>query len=152
MVHQGLDYTCTWHLEKLCILIEVGFDPMYGYLKQWYYNPKLYELGWCLAILFGMQQTWYGHSGISNSFAMCAFWAILCLFYFFLPITPPIWQMFQVLLVYFDYMHIWKVSGCSNRGPMPFFDVVAAYFLLVLLGMEIWHVGQNPMFVFWRQE
>jgi hypothetical protein len=44
------------------------------------------------------------------------------------PTTPPIWQMFQALLVYFDHMHIWKVSGCSDHGPIPFFDVVAAYF------------------------
>ena len=44
------------------------------------------------------------------------------------PTTPPIWQMFQVLLVYFDHMHIWKVSGGSNHGPIPIFDVVAAYF------------------------
>ena len=28
------------------------------------------------------------------------------------PTTPPIWQLFQVMLVYFDHMHIWKVSGC----------------------------------------
>ena len=38
------------------------------------------------------------------------------------PTTPPIWQMFQALLVYFDHMHIWKVSGC------------AAYFWMVLFG------------------
>ena len=44
------------------------------------------------------------------------------------PTTPPIWQMFQVLLVHFDHMHILKVSGCSNHGPIPFVDVVAAYF------------------------
>jgi hypothetical protein len=24
------------------------------------------------------------------------------------PTTPPIWQMFQALLVYFDYMHIYE--------------------------------------------
>ncbi|OEU06383.1 hypothetical protein FRACYDRAFT_254667 [Fragilariopsis cylindrus CCMP1102] len=42
--------------------------------------------------------------------------------------TPPIWQMFQVLLVYFDHTHMWKVSGCSNHGPLIVFDVVAAYF------------------------
>ena len=36
------------------------------------------------------------------------------------PTTPPIWQMFQVLLVHFDHMRIWKVSGCSNHGPIPF--------------------------------
>jgi hypothetical protein len=53
------------------------------------------------------------------------------------PTTSPTWQMFQILLVFFDYMHIRKVSGCSNRGPMSFFDGLAAYFLLVLLGMEI---------------
>jgi hypothetical protein len=46
------------------------------------------------------------------------------------PTTPPKWQMFQELLVYFDHIHIiWKVSGCSNHGPVPFFDVVAAYLL-----------------------
>ena len=45
--------------------------------------------------------------------------------------------MLQALLVYFDHIHIWKVSGCSNCGPLPFFDVVAAYFWMVLLGMEI---------------
>ena len=46
------------------------------------------------------------------------------------PTTPPIWQMFQALLVYFDHMYIygWKVSGCSNHGPIPIFDLVAAYF------------------------
>jgi hypothetical protein len=44
------------------------------------------------------------------------------------PTTPPIWQMFQALLVFFDHMHILKVTGCSNHGPIPFFDVVAAYF------------------------
>ena len=44
------------------------------------------------------------------------------------PTTPPIWQIFQVLLVYFDHMHIWNVSRCSNYGPIPYFDVVAAYF------------------------
>ena len=91
-------------------------------------------------------------SSISYIFATCAFWAILCLFYCSPPHTPPpIWQMFQVLLVYFDHTHIWKVSGCSNHGPISFFDVVAAYFWMVLLGMEIWNVGQNAMFVFWRQ-
>ena len=36
------------------------------------------------------------------------------------PTTPPIWQIFQALLVYFDHMYIWKVSGCSNHGPFPF--------------------------------
>ena len=25
------------------------------------------------------------------------------------PTSPPIWQMFQALLVYFDHIHIWKV-------------------------------------------
>ena len=44
------------------------------------------------------------------------------------PTTTLIWQMLQVLLVYFDHMHIWKVSGCSNHGPTTFFDFVAAYF------------------------
>ena len=44
------------------------------------------------------------------------------------PTTPPICQMFQVLLVYFDHVHIWKVSGCSDHGPTTVFDVVAAYF------------------------
>ena len=44
------------------------------------------------------------------------------------PTTPPIWQMFPVLLVHFDHMHIWKVSGCSKHGPIPFFNVVVAYF------------------------
>jgi hypothetical protein len=36
------------------------------------------------------------------------------------PTTPPVWQMFQALLVYFDHIHMWKVSGCSNHGPIPF--------------------------------
>ena len=40
------------------------------------------------------------------------------------PTTPPIWQMFQVLLVYLDH----TVSRCSNHGPISFFDGVAAYF------------------------
>ena len=40
-----------------------------------------YELGWCLAILFGTQHTWYGRCSISDIFAVCAFLAILCLFY-----------------------------------------------------------------------
>ena len=89
MVHHGLDYTCTWHLKNLRVLIAVDSDPwhpkyMYGYLKQWY-NPNLYELGWCLAFLFGTQHTWYGCGIISNIFAMCAFWAILCQFY----CSPP---------------------------------------------------------------
>ena len=43
------------------------------------------------------------------------------------PTIPSIWQLFQVLLVYFDHMHILKVSWCSNYGPIPCFDVVAAY-------------------------
>ena len=34
------------------------------------------------------------------------------------PTIPPIWQIFQALLVYFDHMHIWKVSRCSNHGPI----------------------------------
>ena len=36
------------------------------------------------------------------------------------PTTPPIWQMFQALLVYFDHMNIWKVFGCWNSGQIPF--------------------------------
>ena len=44
------------------------------------------------------------------------------------PTTPPIWQIFQALLVYFDHMHIWKVPGISNHGPILFFNVVVAYF------------------------
>ena len=59
------------------------------------------------------------------------------------PTTPPIWQMFQVLLVYFDHnMHICKVSGCANHGPIDFFNVVLAYFYkcyYFLAGMEIGH-------------
>ena len=30
------------------------------------------------------------------------------------PTTPPIWKIFQALFVYFDHMHILKVSWCSN--------------------------------------
>ena len=37
-------------------------------------------------------------------------------------------QVFQVLLVYFDHIHIWKVSGCSKHDSIPFSEVVAAYF------------------------
>ena len=125
-----------------------GFWPVTPQKYVW--SPKaminiiqnLYELGWCLAILSGTQHTWYGGGSISNIFEMGAFWAILYLFYCSL----------QVLLVYFDHMHILKVSWCSNYGPIPCFDVVAAYFQMILLGIEIWHVGQNAMFVFWRQE
>ena len=109
---------------------------MYVWLPKAMINiiQNLYELGWCLAILFGTQHTWYGGGSISNIFAMGAFWAILYLFYCSL----------QVLLVYFDHMHILKVSWCSNYGPIPCFDVVAAYLWKILhLGMEIWHVGQN---------
>ena len=36
------------------------------------------------------------------------------------PTTQPIWQILQALLVYFDHAHIWKVSWCSNHGPIPF--------------------------------
>ena len=43
--------------------------------------------------------------------------------------------MFQALFVYFDHMHKWKVSGCSNHGSIPFFDVVAAYFWMICLGI-----------------
>ena len=69
------------------------------------------------------------------------------------PTTPPIWQMFQVLLLMcIDHMHIRKVSGCSNHGTITFFDVVAAYFWMLLLGMGICYVGQKAMFVFWGQE
>ncbi|OEU12544.1 hypothetical protein FRACYDRAFT_243796 [Fragilariopsis cylindrus CCMP1102] len=59
----------------------------------------------------GTQHTWYRRSSsISNTFiAMCAFWAILCLFYFFLPTTPPIWQIFQLLLPISEwYFWAWK--------------------------------------------
>ena len=158
MVHHGLDYTRTWHLKKLCVLIAVGFDlwhpnNMYDYLKKWYDSKLLWVrlmpsyFSWDSAYL-----VWAWRCSISNILQ----WVHVRLFYVYSIIphttTPPIWQMFQVLLVYFDHMHIWKVTGCSNHGPIPFFDVVAAYFWMVLLGMEIWHVGQYAMFVFRRQE
>ena len=60
-------------------------------------------------------------------FAMCAFWAILCLFYCAPPHTPPTWQMFQIMLVYI--ILIWKVSGCSNHGPILFFLCCGSLFL-----------------------
>ena len=47
------------------------------------------------------------------------------------PTIPPIWQMFKVLLVYFDHIHIWKgiwVLETWKHGPIPFFDIVAAYY------------------------
>ena len=44
----------------------------------------------------------------------------------------------------YAYMEgIWVLKPWSNS----FFDVVAAYFWMALLGMEIWHVGRNAMFV-----
>ena len=69
-------------------------------------SKTFFELGWCLAISFGTQHTWYGW------FYVCSIVPN--------PTPPPIWQMFQVLLVYFDHIHIWKVSGCSMHGPIPF--------------------------------
>ena len=162
MVHHGLDYTHTWHLLREIVCFKRGgFWPvihpnyMYDYLKQWW-NQETLWIRLILAILFGTQHTWYGRGIISNNFATCAFWAILCLFYFSLPTTPPIWQMFQVLLMYFGgvswpYAYkegIWGYKPWYNSS----FNVVAAYFWMVLLGMGIWHVSQNAMFVFWRHE
>ena len=157
MVHHSLDYTRTWHLKKLCVLIAEGFDPwhpkyMYGYLKQWY-NPKPL----CIRLMpsyFIWDSAYLVLGAVASQMFLQR--VHFGLFYVYSvvprPTTPPIWQISQVLLVYFDHMHIWKVFGCWNHGPIPFFDVVAAYFWMVLLGMEIWHVGQNVMFVFWRQK
>ena len=121
MVHHGLDYTHTWHLLREIVCFKRGgFWPvthpnyMYDYLKQWW-NQETLWIRLILAILFGTQHTWYGRGIISNNFATCAFWAILCLFYCSPPPTRSIWQMFQILLVYYDHMHVWKVSGCWNQ-------------------------------------
>ena len=152
MVHHSLDYTHTWHLENLCVLIAVVFDPwhpkyMYGYLKQWY-NPKALWIRLMSSnfTLDSAYLVWAVKSQISLQ--PVHFWLFCVYSIFFLPITPPMWQMFQVLLVYFDHTHIWKVSGCSNHGAITFWCCGS---LMILLGMEIWHVGQNAMFVFWRQ-
>ncbi|OEU06255.1 hypothetical protein FRACYDRAFT_255481 [Fragilariopsis cylindrus CCMP1102] len=55
------------------------------------------------------------------------------------PTIPPIWQIFQILLVYFDHTYIWKVSGCSNHGPILFLMLWQHVLNLndtLLLGME----------------
>ena len=57
---------------------------MYDYLNQWY-NPKPSWIRLMPSFSTGTQHTWYGCSSISNVFAICAFWAILCLFY----CSPP---------------------------------------------------------------
>ena len=71
--------------------------------------------------------------------------------YSFVPcsIAPPIWPMFHVFLVYFDHMHISKVSVCSNHGPIPFLDALCSFFLNATF--MAWKYGmhdvQNAMFV-----
>ena len=146
MVHLGLDYIPTWH----CVLIAVGFDPWhpkytYGYLKQWY-NPKPSFIRLMLAILLGTQHAWYGRGSISNIFATCAFWAILCLFYCPLPHhTTNMANVPSFVVVYWLYAYM-EGFGCRNYVQNPSFDVVAAYFWMVLLGMKIRYAGRNAMF------
>ena len=133
MVHHSLDYTRTWHLEILCVLIEVGFDPwhpryMYATLNNDIIQ-NLYELGWCLAVLFGTQHTWYGRSSISNIFATCAFWAILCLFYCSPPHhTTNMATVPSIVGVFWPYTYmegIWVFKPWFN----PFFWCCGSLFL-----------------------
>jgi len=83
-----------------------------------------YELAKCLAAAFGINI--HGMSTLPSQifFQLVYFWPFYVYYIVLHPITPPIWQMFQALLVCFDHMHIWKVYGCSNHGPIPIFDTV----------------------------
>ena len=50
------------------------------------------------------------------------------------PTTTPIWQIFQVLLVYFDHMHIWKVLLYLGVETM-----VQFLFLMLWQPISEWH-------------
>ena len=90
---------------------------------------NLYELGWCLAVLFGTQHTWYGHCSISNIFATCAFRAILCLFYCSRPHhTTNMATVPRIVGVFWPYTYmegIWVFKPWLN----PFFWCCGSLFL-----------------------
>ena len=54
----------------------------------------------------------------------------------------------RVEKIIMDMEGIWVFRPWSNS----FFWCCGSLFLNGTLGMEIWHVGRNAMFVFWRQE
>ena len=124
MVHHGLDYTHTWHLLREIVCFKRGgFWPvthpnyMYDYLKQWW-NQETLWIRLILAILFGTQHTWYGRGIISNNFATCAFWAILCLFYCSPPhYTTNMANVPSIVGVFWPYAYmegIWVLKPWSN--------------------------------------
>ena len=154
VLHHSLDYTRTWHLEKLCVLIVVDFDPwhskyMYSYLKQWY-NPKPLWIRlipsyfiWDSAYLVW---AWLHLQYFCNVCILGHYMSILLF-----PAPPnhqygkcsKYWWCILTICIYGRYL------GVETVVQFFFVAVVAAYFWMALLGMEIWHVGQNAMFVFW---
>ena len=57
------------------------------------------------------------------------------------------------LFIFFYFLLYLPLSlSLSLEISCPIFWCCGSLFLNGFLGMEIWHVGQNAMFVFWRQE
>jgi len=157
MVHLGLEYMMGAHHFKIFVLFCGGSScPMpchpiiYVCCPKIWWNLILLLVRWMCIYFILDQHTWYLCITISNNFLMDGvYFASFFVYYFFVPhpITPSIWQMFQVSLVCFDRIHIWNLSGCSNHGPIPIFGAVGVYFWGLLLSMEIWNAGKSNVFV-----
>ena len=158
MVHHSLDYTGTWHWKETVCFNSSGFWPVTPQIFVWLPKTMVESKNFMNkfdAWLFYLGLSIPGMGAVTSQiFLQCVH---LGPFYVYSivprPTTPPIWQMFQALLVYFDHIHIWKVHGCSNRGSVPFCCCCGSLYLNgTFRYMEIWHVGQNTMFLFWRQK
>ena len=94
---------------------------------------KLYELGWCLAILFGTQHTWYECCSISNILHRVHFGPFYVYSIVPHPTTIPIWQMFQILLVYFDHIYVYM------EGIWVFKPWSSSFFLMLWQPISEWY-------------
>jgi hypothetical protein len=120
------------------------------------------------------QPTWYGCGTISNTFATCVFWAIICLYYCSPPHHPPILADIAIIIgVFCSYEYIegiwvfklWTNSifwccvslflnatfGHGNMNCWPKCNVC-------VLEAKIWYLwgnmtlGPPPMGIYWMGE
>ncbi|OEU12866.1 hypothetical protein FRACYDRAFT_244139 [Fragilariopsis cylindrus CCMP1102] len=84
-------------------------------------------------LLFGTQHTWYGRSIILTMFAMCAFWAVLCIFY--CSPTHPTTHKHGKCLKY-----CWRVlTICIYERYLGVQTMVQFLFLLLWQPISEWH-------------
>ena len=129
-MHQGLD--CT----QFCYLVDFRTPQLCVWLPETIIELKSI---WNrrMSSYCNNQNTWVRERWHLKFFSNRSIFGNLYV-YSFVPcsIAPPIWPMFQVFLVFFDHMHISKVSVCSNHGPIP--NVLCSFFL-------------NATFMAWRK-